>query len=172
MKVIIMKSFREFLSTNYFKHGAFIELKFTKETLENLQKYFNKNNIQNQLNLDEIHTTLLYSRKGIVDYIPSNVLKGEILTPIKLHIWKTQEDTNCLVCELHNNNVIRHHNNLIKNHNASHDYPEYIPHVTFSYNCGNIDLDQLELPDFNFIVENEALSSLDEDWLKNNIKKR
>ena len=167
-----MKSFREFLQTNYFHNGAFIELKFTKETLQNLQTYFDKLNIQNQINLSEIHTTLLYSRKGIDSYIPSNQLKGEKLTPKQIHIWKTQEGTNCLVCELENINIVKYHNHLIKHHNASHDYPEFIPHVTFSYNCGDgLNENDIPLPQFDFIVECECLSSLDENWLKNNICK-
>lgn len=167
-----MKSFRDFLQTDYFRNGAFIELKFDRNTLDNLQKYFIENNIPNQINIKEIHTTLLYSRKGISNYIPSNQLKGEILTPKKLHIWKTQEGTNCLVCELENINVVKYHNNLIKYHNASHDYDEYIPHVTFSYNCEMLELDDIKLPDFGFVVENENLSSLDENWLNLHIKKK
>lgn len=166
-----MKTFKEFLSHNYYKNGAFIELKFDNETLKNLKNYFENTNIPNSIPLKEIHTTLLYSRKGIENYIPSNKLKGEILIPKKLHIWKTQENTNCLVCELENSKIVKYHNNLIKYHNASHDYPEYIPHVTFSYNCGNLDVGNLELPKFNFIIDKENLSALDENWLKNNLNK-
>ena len=161
-------SFGGFLSTNYFKKGAYIELKFTKETLRNLQEYFNQNNIPNQIPLEEIHTTLLYSKKGIVDYIPSNKLKDEILKPKSLQVWKTQEGTNCLVCQLDNLEVSKHHHYLIKYHNASHDYPEYIPHVTFSYDCGNLDANKLELPNFNFIIDRELLKALDADYLKSN----
>lgn len=166
MKEINMKSFKEFLMTNYFKNGAFIGLTFNEETLSNLKDYFEKNNIKNCIDLSEVHTTLLYSKKGISNYIPTNKLKGEILIPKALHIWKTQEGSNCLVCELKNDRIVKYHNNLIKYHNASHDYPEYIPHVTFSYDCGNLDENSIELPDFNFVVENEQLKSLDENWLQ------
>lgn len=158
-----MTSFVEFWNNFHSKKGVFIELKFDEETIKNVNQYLISNKIPNPVNLDELHLTLLYSRKGVQDYLPTNELKGESLYPKSLHIWPTQDGTNCLVCEVWNTKVSRYHNNLIKYHKASHDYQYYIPHITLSYNFdGN--LDSLSLPNFNFKVVYENMKSLDLDW--------
>lgn len=168
-----MTSFVEFWNRFHKKKGVFIELRFDKETINNIKQYLNDNNIQNPVDLNELHLTLLYSRKGIQDYIPYNELKDEILYPISLHIWQTQFGTNCLVCEVYNDKLIKYHNNLIKYHNASHDFKQFIPHITLSYDFKG-DLNDLYFPDFNFKISTENMKSLDLGWkphLINNYKK-
>lgn len=86
-------------------------------------------------------------------------------------MWTTngigKEVTRSLILLLHSPWLVMRHNELRRVHDATHDYPEYIPHVTLSYNIGDFDISTLNI---NELPEDLALtfkfkSSLDLEWV-------
>lgn len=153
---------------NYFGKGAYIKLTYNKCSVDNLYKYMISNNIPNMINMDDIHTTLLYTRKAIAGYIPSNKLNGIKVNPLKLDLWKTCDGLNCLVLLIESKDISNLHNYIVKQYNGKHMHNQYIPHITLSYNIdNNFNYKKLQLPDFDLIIENETIYDLTEKDIKN-----
>lgn len=62
--------------------------------------------------------------------------------------------------ELHNR-----HEFLMKEHDASYDYPTYKPHITLSYDAGEVDLDKLT--DLTSLKDLEITTEYGEDLKQN-----
>ena len=130
--------------------GTFAGVRFSKANEKTIMKYIKDNDIPNPVKPDEIHATLLYSKKHLPDY----KARGNIDPPIQIkskgfHTFPQQEkrsngDTiHCLVLLLNSPELEKRHKFLMNKHNASYDFDEYIPHLTLSYDMGNIDIDKL-----------------------------
>lgn len=129
--------------------GTYAGVYFDEDTKKAVQQYIEDNNIPKPVNVDKLHTTLLYSRKFLPDYIPGGMYKQPLVgTPTELVVWKTQGDegkepANCLVMKYDCPELVERHKSLMKEHGATFDYPEYTPHITLSYDIGDIDVDSL-----------------------------
>lgn len=79
-----------------------------------------------------------------------------------------QSGKTALVLKLSSKFLTNRHNEIIRNHNGTHDFDDYTPHVTLSYelneneigkfNKKNIKLDSIP------VIINEYLEELDLDW--------
>lgn len=154
--------------------GTYVGVKFDKETVDAISKYIKDNNIPNAIKPDEIHTTLLYSRKHCPNYIPGGMYKKPIIaTPKEFTVWETNPDagtkTKCLIVKLNCPELVDRHNELMDEHDATFDYDKYQPHVTLSYDIGDIDVK--DLPDISdtvkeFKIIEEYGETLQLDWAK------
>lgn len=153
------------------KPGTYAGVKYTDDTLDSICKYMEDNEIANPLSRDKIHTTLLYSKK----HCPNYEALGDIdptwsATPDKLEVWKSGDDepVNILVIKLKSPELSDRHKKLMDEHEATYDFPEYIPHITLSYDAGDVDLDKLSpisvLGDFK--INKEYHENLKTDWSK------
>lgn len=153
--------------------GTYAGTYFDTATTEAVKKYVKDNKIPKPVNMSKLHTTVLYSRK----YLPEFKAAGKYDTPmvgkpIELVIWKTQGDddkepSNCLVLKYDCPELVARHKSLMKEHGATFDYDEYTPHITLSYDIGDMSIDQLTdikkaIPRIN-IVE-EYGEDLNLDW--------
>lgn len=125
--------------------GTYAAVKF--EDSEEKVKYLKQIGIPN-VN-EELHCTLLYSRKNCPNYEPMNMTDGyyydeAVAFPDHLDIFKDKEDKNCLVLILRSGWLMKRHKDLMKENNATHDYDEFIPHVTLSYNAEDFDYKTIE----------------------------
>lgn len=156
------------------KKGTYAGVRYDKATTDAIAKYIKENNIPNAIKPDKIHTTLLYSRKHCPNYIPGGMYKTPIIAkPKDFVVWQTSPTsgpkTRCLVLKLESPELVKRHNELMKEHEASYDYDEYQPHVTLSYDIGDIEID--DLPDIRstlkqLSVVEEYGEELDLDWAK------
>lgn len=133
------------------KKGTYAGTYFDNDTVTAVKKYIDDNNIPKPVSADKLHTTLLYSRKYLPDYEPAGEydepLEGK---PLELVVWKTQGDentepANCLVLKYDCPELVARHKQLMKDHGATFDYDEYTPHITLSYDIGDMDIN--DLPD-------------------------
>lgn len=114
---------------------------------------------------EDLHCTLLYSRKNCPNYVPINMTDGyyyeeAIAYPDHLDIFKDKEGKNCLVLILRSGWLTKRHKDLMKEHNATYDFPKYNPHITLSYDIGafdykNIEQDLIKSDEFYKLVINE-----------------
>ena len=129
--------------------GTFAGVRFSKPTQDRIKQYGIDNNIPNALPREKMHVTLLYSKKPCPNYVPSQEPYPMTATPDHFEIWKSthiEGTPNCLVLKLKSPELISRHKELMKEHDADFGYPEYIPHMTVSYDIGDMTSD--DLPDF------------------------
>lgn len=131
--------------------GTYYGAHLTNETSESILDFLSDNKIPNPLSEDLMHVTVVYSRvwcgaKALGNLDPN--WQGQFET---WNVWPTtpnddEEPTHCLtlgfICpEMH----MRHH--ALRKEGATHDFPDFKPHITMSYDVGN-DYDHIALPHY------------------------
>lgn len=156
--------------------GTYAAVKFDKSTVDALHDYIQENQIPNPIAPSKMHTTLLYSRKYCPDYVAQGTISppwsGE---PLGLDVWETRGKLRddpvkrCLVLKYKCDTLSKRHEQLMKENDATYDFPEYTPHITLSYDIGDMDIE--DLPDVTkFLgtikIVSEYGEDLDLDWGK------
>jgi hypothetical protein len=152
--------------------GTYAGVKFDTPTTTAVLKYIKDNDIPNGLLPKDMHSTLLYSRKFLPEYEAlGNIDPMFTGTPTTFDVWKsTSEDgssSNCLVIKYDCPELKERHEYLMKKHDATFDFPDFTPHITLSYNIGDMDIDKLPsildtLPVIH--IAKEYQEDLDLDW--------
>ena len=155
--------------------GTYAGVRFCYDTVSRIKAYIEENEIAQPVPDEKLHTTLLYSRKFLPDYTP----QGEIDPPLvgkgtKFDVWESQpnengEKSNCLVMEYDCPELTERHESLMKEHGGTFDFDEYKPHVTLSYNIGDMDASKLnpaDIGDLNLVTEYGE--DLNMNWAKDN----
>lgn len=146
-------------------HGTYAEIKLDEQTTNYINSLMDHLGIENRTELHELHTTIVYSKTPcegamVLDGMPTP-FNGTIR---KLQVWPTQDGKNCLVaivdCPLAN----RLHQHFRNHHSASHDFDDYTPHITLSYDCDKNK--SYTLPDGNHPIRytNLKVKPLDPKW--------
>lgn len=152
--------------------GTYAGAHFDTPTKKALHKYMSDNDIPNALRPDKLHSTILHSKKYLPDYQAKGKYDEALIgKPKELVVWKTSGDdspsTRCLVLKYECPKLVKRHEQLMKQHDAQYDFPEYIPHVTLSYDIGDFDEKKLPLPEFDIVLDNEYQEDLDLNWAQN-----
>jgi len=151
-----MGVFKDIINENY-PGGVYVAMKPTPDTLSKIESYIEANLKDLEIN-DEIHCTLIYSKKA---------LKSEVRTLNYLSEATFQSfdlfgpDKNILVIKLESRDLIRRNNSLTSRYNFISDFDEYQPHVTLAYNCEDIDIEKLPPLDFTLFFADEYVEPLD-----------
>lgn len=153
------------------QRGTYAGVKYSPESVEALQKFMKHHKIPNPIAPNKIHTTLLYSRKYLPNYKPQGMLKYPLKARFKEYVvWKTsppdpkQEPWNCLVMKIDCPELEKLHKKYMEEHDAEYDYDEYHPHITLSYNIGNLDVTHLPPFDGHLDIVEEYGENLNLDW--------
>lgn len=155
--------------------GTYAGVSFDEETLKKITNFIKENKIPNAVPADKLHTTLLYSRK----YLPDYKAQGEIDppyvgTPKEFDVWESQEDNNgektkCLVLKYSCKELEKRHEYLMDEHDATYDFDQYRPHITFSYNIGDLDVSELDPSSIgDIVIVKEYQEDLNLNWAKEN----
>lgn len=153
--------------------GTYAGVHFSDTTNKKLAAYCQHNRIPNAIPIEQFHTTILFSRKHLPDYVPLGKCTTPIqCTPTGFTIWTSNTGdgpiTNCLILLYDCPYLIERHNQLMQSHDATYDYDKYIPHVTLSYNIGdNFDISKLsdikqDIP--VLIIDHEYGHDLNLNW--------
>ena len=155
------------------KKGTYAGVRFSEETKNAVEQYNKDNDIPNPIKTDKLHTTLLYSRKYLPDYKPAGKYDKPMIGKVKkFDVFESRPDAfddkaaRCLVLLFDCPELVDRFNELMDKHDATFDYDEYKPHITFSYDIGDMDIK--DLPEFKGKIE--LVSEYDEDlnlnWAK------
>lgn len=131
------------------KKGTYAALKFSADTVKMLEKYMVKHDIPKPVGGSSLHSTLLYSRKYLLDYEPIGKL-DETWTGkfTKFSIFPSNpknggNTSNNLVLEYGCKPQSERFNELMDSHDATYDFDEYKPHITLSTDVGDFDYKKL-----------------------------
>jgi len=150
--------------------GTYAGVRFSDKTKKSIDGYLKDNSIPNPLSTDKMHSTLLYSRTYCPKYTPAGEMEESLVGKADdFESWESQADedgnkSNCLVLKYACDGLTDRHESLMKEHGATFDFDDYTPHITFSYDVG--DLDPKKLPKFEEEIEivEEYGEDLDLDW--------
>jgi 2'-5' RNA ligase len=139
-----MKSLREWVLESV---GIYIGMKPTIQSQKEIMMIIGMNPIANAIKPDQLHTTIIYSRKyDRVNLIPLRYAQGVFS---KLSLFG--EDKNVLVMELSSESLVSEHEKIMREYDLTWDWDEYKPHITLSYNfTGN--LNDIVIPE-GFTIE-------------------
>lgn len=155
--------------------GTYAGVRFDDDTVQRIKTFIKENEIPNSVADKSLHTTVLYSRKHLPEYKAAGEYEEPLVgEPTEFDVWKSQPDddgetSNCLVLQYECEPLVERHNSLTKEHGATFDYDEYKPHVTLSYNIGDMDINNLDPATIGDIkIVSEYQEELSFDWAKNN----
>jgi len=159
--------------------GTYAGLKIRPQDEEAIFHLTKKMDLPSPIKKEDIHLTLLFSRKYLPDYQPLKTVNYEA-KPTRFEIFGQEQKI--LVLKLESNELVKRHKELMKEHDATYDFDEYIPHITLSYDLGNeylggdmendVLLDKIseeflkEIPDRISIIK-EYKEDLDLNWKEN-----
>lgn len=136
---------KDYLFESTHPGGTYSSVLPSAESKEQLFAFVNSIGIENLVEPDEYHCTLIYSKVSCLD-----VADEDFNLPCKAMVigYKVLgTDKKVLVAELYFPNAIRLHDLFMEKHGATHDYPEYIPHITIADDFK--DDVPVDIPDFD-----------------------
>lgn len=143
--------------------GSYVAVKFDDESRTRLYEFAKELKLPNPLPKEKYHTTLIYSRKYNPDIeVDQSIypleIKGNSLT-----VFNTQDEKRAAVIKFHSPELVARHNHLMSEYQLEYDYDTYIPHITLSYDIGDMELDfSGEYP--TMVVTEEYGEDLIFDW--------
>ncbi|HEY6436618.1 MAG TPA: hypothetical protein VIY47_08510 [Ignavibacteriaceae bacterium] len=120
----------DYLFESAYPGGTYACLIPSTESKEEILKFCVDQGIENLVNSDDYHCTLIYSKKPCLD-----VAKEDFGLPCKglaIGFKILGVEKKVLVLELYCPDAIRLHELFMEKHGATHDYDEYIPHITIA----------------------------------------
>jgi 2'-5' RNA ligase len=155
-----MLTFAEFMGESSNKLPLYMSVKLAADSKAQLRKLQHSLQIPNPLHPDDFHCTLMYSSKPVIHPTPEP--KVRYLSAAKgLTVFPTRSGKNALVIELDSAALQARHKQLMALTDGSYDYPDYKPHVTLSYDCG--DFKSVPVPSLFLVSHKEACEALDFD---------
>ena len=128
--------------------GTYAAVKFDQATKKAIHRYCAIADIPNMIHPDKLHSTLLFSDVDLPKYRPAEqYLLPLVAYPIGMAVWNTTNDAGeidkCLVVLLDCPPLVARHQALMLEHEATYSFPTYQPHVTLSYNVGELNIESL-----------------------------
>ncbi len=149
--------------------GIYVSCVYDRESLHPLVQWMKEHNIPSPVIPGDIHTTILYSRTPVKGIPPIDFSNWEIeaagfdLFPVARGV----ESVKALVIKLASPALVDAHKKLISL-GGSHDFPDYHPHLTISYNVDpGFDLSKLKLPKIKLKPKAVYIKPLDVNWASN-----
>lgn len=143
-------------------NGVYVAVKYGSSNDLVLSRLLEK--VPNPIPREEIHTTIIYST--IYDDVVVEKYEA-IVRPREYTIWNTKDGKRALVALLDDDMLKYRHDYLMTTYNLNYGYPEYIPHITLSYDIGDENLDLSTLPTNSYLVaSNEYKEDLIINWQK------
>lgn len=155
-------------------NGTYAAARFSAASREAIANYIKKHNIPNAPASEKLHTTILYSRKFLPEFKAKGPYDPAIkATPKGFESWPSQPDENghrknCLVLTFDAPDLVKRHESLMNTHEATYDFDEYKPHVTFSYDAGDRDPEKLPTFDEELELTHEYGEDLKTNWARSN----
>ena len=132
-KEVILKEEKE-------QKGLYVAVKYNQSAGDDLLDFIKKYNIPSTMKSEDFHTTLICSRKfADIKELEDDLVDSEIVAePTELHVFETFDKKRALVIKLDCPYLEERHKYLMQKYDLEYDYDEYIPHITLSYDIGEM----------------------------------
>lgn len=148
--------------------GTFAGVRFDNASVDKIRNFQEDNNIPNPTPMEDIHSTLLFSKVPVPDYTAQGKLRRPLTAqPNDAKLWGDDEEK-ALVVTLNCPKLVARHEQLMKQHEeATYDHDEYIPHVTLSYDAGDFDLSSIDVSEIGELtIDEEYGDDIEPGWSK------
>lgn len=143
--------------------GTYVGVRYAKESISMLKDLQRMYKIPNPTPSDKMHTTVLYSRTPVDFPIAENVNQS-VDRSVQFHVFNTRDGKRALVLKVKSDYLTSRHE-LGNELGASYDFPDYIPHITLSYDVGEKTFSTKSFKlEKNLTIETEYLEDLDLNW--------
>lgn len=136
-------NYNNFLNYLFENKGLYVAVQFNENTKDNIQEFIRKYNIPNGIEREETHCTLIYST--VYDDVKIEDEIEEYAEPKELKVFETRDEKRALVVVLKSDYLEDRHKELMKDSKLVYSYDEYIPHITVSYDIGDLDIGDLDI---------------------------
>ncbi len=166
-----MKTLKQFVNEiveTTHKDGTYMSVTLDKVSKDKLFSWVKECDITNAADPDQYHATVIYSRKPCPKAITYDMNLPIATTISGFKLFPTQQGTTCLVGIVSSKVLDDHHNKLVNDYGATHDYPDYHPHITLSY-----DYDReppANPPDFTLVFDKSEVKALDPSFVPSKAK--
>lgn len=142
-------------ATELHTNGTYADISLATPTRDLLVRLADQLGVADPVPPADLHTTLIYSRRPCPRL---QEIHGEPFTATGritgLTTWNTHTGSLCLVALVDCPEMVRLHRQLRQQHGATHDYPDFRPHITLSYAYAG---DEPVLPPGDYPVSYEAI---------------
>ena len=145
--------------------GTYVGVRYDKQSMEHISELAHEYGLPISVSMGAMHSTIVYSRK----FFPFYKKRLEIDCPAvveRFEIWPC-DGKNVLVLVLDSAAMIARHEGLLEK-GMTHEYDNYIPHITIAYDVGDFKLPENvnDFPKFFIRANLEYVETLKEDWGK------
>jgi len=140
--------------------GTYASLLVDESSAVLLHDYCEDIGLSDMTDVEDYHCTVIYSHHPCPEVDEEDFNLPCKATPKGYKILGT--DTKVLVLELECPNAVHLHNLFMEKYGATHDYDEYIPHITLSKSYNGSVLPS-ELPPFDIIFTGNTVEAIEED---------
>ena len=149
--------------------GTYIAIKYDALSQNKLTSLAERFDVPNIIPKDKLHTTIIYSTVHSDDVIVNTNPYNSFIN--KFDTFDSPSGKRCLVVILDNDALKERYKELTKLHGFVSDYPEYVPHITLSYDIEDWDrfdemneyIGQIKYT-FMLVGVNEYVEDLDLEW--------
>lgn len=144
--------------------GSYAAVKFDKITIDALKAYQEENNIPSPLGADEMHATVMFSTKYIPDFEalgPELDWDGDFAG---FDMFGDDDADKALVLKFTCSELQDRFDHIMTEYGASWDYDDFTPHITLSYDAGDVDIDSLPPFKGHITIVSEYGEDLELDW--------
>lgn len=145
-------------------YGTYVSVRPNEASCNLLVDLQNKLGLNDRVPPNKLHVTITYSKRPCPAASKLSGMPAE--WPAKVvgfERWQGADGSWCLVAKLDCKPAVKMHHHMREEYGATHDYPDFTPHVTLSYNCEDRDYtlaeDQLPV----IVLENLKVKPLDLD---------
>lgn len=144
--------------------GTYVGVKLDKESRKKIKDLCKDIGVSNPTSSDKMHSTVIYSRKYATGLEADSTGYPITAKPKCLHIFIAQDGKRALVMKLDCPELVARHDYIMSEYGTTYDFPEYIPHITLSYDCGEFEPSDYKgsLPNVTFT--GEYVEDLVLDW--------
>lgn len=139
--------------------GTYVAVRFSEKSRKALSKALKPLDIKNRHPSEKFHCTIMYSKNTLTDWEEENkepIELEEEFNITEFAVFRTADDKNALVLKGECEYLEERHKKLVEEYEAEYTYDDYLPHVTISYDCGDIKVEELDisgLPEYLEVVE-------------------
>lgn len=158
-----MKGFSQFCEE---QTGSYVAVKYGPVGINSILANCRVLGIPNLISPDKMHTTLIYSRVPLTNYLVPRNVSHIVVGSLTPDVFVTQSGKRAFVLKISDpwfND--RHSKIMLDNPKATYDYPDYTAHITISYDIGDTEVpDSFEIEQGDLVVTREYYEDLKLNW--------